>query len=87
GKCIVDAKHFAGALDESKMTLAAASTLAEVGTKGTAVHATVLRAGEGINVEVHCLVEGEIMAVVVDGQTGEVTAKGVVKDLEGHASN
>ena len=28
GKCIVDAKHFAGALDESKMTLAAASTAA-----------------------------------------------------------
>jgi hypothetical protein len=85
GKCLTDAKYFAGALDDSKMTLAAAATLAEVATKGTAVHATVLRLEKGVNVEVHCLVEGEIVAVVVDGQTGKVGAKKQVEDLEGHA--
>ena len=86
GKCLTDAKYFAGALDESKMTLAAASTIAEVETKGKAVHATVQRLPEGVNVEVHCLVNDEIMAVVVDGQTGKVVAKSKVEDLEGHAT-
>ena len=85
GKCATDAKYFAGALTEGKMTLAAAATLAEVSTKGVAVHATVLRLEKGVNVEVHCLVDGEIMAVVVDGQSGKVQGKGKVKNLEGHA--
>jgi len=86
GKCLTDAKYFAGALDDSKMSLAAASTLAEVDTKGKAVHATVQRLDKGVNVEVHVLVEDKIMAVVVDGQTGKVVKKGEVKDLEGHAT-
>lgn len=86
GKCLTDAKYFAGALDNGKMTLAAAATLAEVETGGTAVHATVQRLEDGVNVEVHCLADGEIVAVVVDGQSGKVQGKGKVKDLEGHAS-
>lgn len=86
GKCLTDAKHFADSLEGSKMTLAAAATLAEVETKGKAVHATVQRAGDGANVEVHCLVSGEIVAVVVDGK-GKVQGKATVKDLEGHVSN
>ena len=47
GKCLTDATYFAGALDKSKLTLAAASTVAEVATKGSAVHATVLRTDAG----------------------------------------
>ena len=86
GKCITDAKYFAGSLDDSKMTLAAAATLAEVETKGKAVHATVLRLDQGVNVEVHCLVGGDIVAVVVDGQSGKVQGKSAVKSLDGHAS-
>ena len=86
GKCVTDAKYFAGALDGSKMTLAAAATLAEVETKGKAVHATVLRLDKGVNVEVHCLVDGEIVAVVVDGQSGKVKGKSAVKSLDGHAT-
>lgn len=87
GKCMTDAKYFAGSLDDSRMSLAAASTIAEVKTKGKAVHATVQRAGEGVNVEVHCLVDdSKIVAVVVDGQNGEVLGSGEVSDLEGHAS-
>jgi hypothetical protein len=86
GKCLTDAKYFAGALDESKLTLAAASTIAEVETKGTAVHATVQRIDEGVNIEVHCLADGKIMAVVVDGQSGKVLGSSQVTDLEGHAS-
>src|SRR5688572_24797824 len=58
GKCLTDAKYFAGALDDSKMSLAAAATLAEVETKGKAVHATVQRLDKGVNVEVHVLVDG-----------------------------
>ncbi len=86
GKCKTDAKYFAGALDDSKMTLAAAATLAEVETKGKAVHATVQRLETGVNVEVHCLVDGEIMAVVVDGKSGKVKNKSTVGDLEAHAA-
>ena len=86
GKCLTDGKYFAGSLDESKMTLSAAATIAEVETKGTAVHATTQRLKKGVNVEVHCLVDGKIMAVVVDGQTGKVLRKKEVKDLEAHAS-
>jgi hypothetical protein len=86
GKCLTDAKYFSGALDKSKLTLAAASTVAEVETKGTAVHATVLRTDQGVNVEVHLLVGDHIEAVVVDGQNGKVTKKGTVQDLEAHAT-
>ena len=86
GKCLTDAKYFADSLDKSKLTLSAAATIAEVETKGTAVHATTQRLKEGVNVEVHCLVDGNIMAVVVDGQTGKVLRKKQVKDLEAHAS-
>ena len=86
GKCITDAKYFAGSLDDSRMTLAAAATVAEVETKGRAVHATVQRADDGVNVEVHCLVDdSKIVAVVVNGQTGDVIGSGEVRDLEGHA--
>jgi hypothetical protein len=66
--------------------LAAAATLAEVATKGSAVHATVQRLEKGVNIEVHCLAGGEIVAVIVDGQTGKVTGKSEVKNLEAHAS-
>ena len=86
GKCLTDAKYFAGALDKSKMTLAAAATLAEVATNGSAVHATIQRLEKGVNVEVHCIVDGKIVAVVVDGQTGKVQGKATVKHLEAHAS-
>jgi hypothetical protein len=86
GKCLTDATYFAGALDKSKMTLAAASTVAEVATKGSAVHATVLRTDAGVNVEVHCLVGDHIEAVLVDGQSGEVLKTDAVKDLESHAT-
>ena len=86
GKCLTDAKYFAGSLDDNKMTLAAAATLAEVATKGKAVHATVQRLEKGVNVEVHCLVNDEIMAVVIDGESGKVVGKKKVEDLEGHAT-
>ncbi len=86
GKCLTDAKYFAGSLDQSKMTLATAATLAEVATNGSAVHATIQRLEKGVNVEVHCIVDGKIVAVVVDGQTGKVQGKATVKNLEAHAS-
>lgn len=87
GKCLTDAKYFAGSLDDSKMTLAAAATVAEVATKGKAVHATVQRTPNGVNVEVHCLVDGsKIVAVVVNGIDGKVLGSGEVSDLEGHAT-
>jgi len=87
GKCLTDAKYFAGNLNSSKMTLAAATTLAEVETKGTAVHAAVQRLDKGVKVEVHCLADGKIMAVVIDGQSGKVLSKKKVNDLEAHASD
>lgn len=86
GKCLTDAKYFAGALEKTKMSLAAAASIAEIKTGGTAVHATVQRLEKGVNVEVHCLVDGAIMAVVVDGQSGDVTEKASVDNLDAHAS-
>jgi hypothetical protein len=87
GKCLTDAKYFGSELDKSKMTLGKASRIAEKETKGRAVHATVQRVpkAEGINVEVHVLADGKIMAVLVDGKTGKVIKAKPVDDLEGHA--
>ncbi len=87
GKCLTDAKYFGAELEKGKMTLARAAEAAEKDTEGTAVHATVQRVkGEdGINVEVHVLADGKIMAVLVDGK-GKVLKKKDVKDLEGHAA-
>ena len=90
GKCLTDAKYFGTEMEKSKMSLAKASKAAEKATKGRAVHATVQRLakgeGEGINVEVHVLAEGKIMAVLIDGKTGKVLKKKAVDDLEGHAA-
>jgi hypothetical protein len=88
GKCLTDAKYFGSELEKSEMTLGKASEAAEKETNGKAVHATVMRAegGEGVNVEVHVLADGKIMAVMVDGKSGKVTAKKQVDDLEGHAT-
>ena len=71
---------------ESAVQSGTGSQLAEVATKGSAVHATVLRTDAGVNVEVHCLVGDHIEAVLVDGQSGEVLKKGEVKDLESHTT-
>jgi len=88
GKCLTDAKYFGSELEKSKMSLGKASRIAEKETKGRAVHATVQRVpkgAEGINVEVHVLADGKIMAVLVDGTTGKVIKAKPVDDLEGHA--
>ena len=87
GKCLTDAKYFGDELDKSKMTLGKATRIAEKETKGRAVHATVQRVpkSEGINVEVHVLADGKIMAVLVDGKSGKVIKAKPVEDLEGHA--
>jgi hypothetical protein len=87
GKCLTDAKYFGSELDKADMTLGKASEIAEKETSGKAVHATVQRVdgAEGINVEVHVLADGKIMAVLVDG-SGKVKAKQQVDDLEGHAA-
>jgi hypothetical protein len=87
GKCLTDAKYFGTELEKADMTLGKAAEVAEQETKGKAVHATVQRVegGEGVNVEVHVLANGKIMAVLVDG-SGKVKAKKEVDDLEGHAA-
>jgi hypothetical protein len=88
GKCLTDAKYFGSELEKSDMTLAKAARAAEKNTRGKAVHATVQRidGAEGVNVEVHVLADGKIMAVLIDGKTGEVLKKKDVDNLEGHAA-
>ena len=88
GKCLTDAKYFGTELEKSKMSLSKAAEVAEKDTKGQAVHATVQRIddAEGVNVEVHVLADGKIMAVLVDGKSGKVLKKNQVDDLEGHAA-
>ena len=84
GKCVGSVKAFAGTLMKSKMTLAAAATLAEVSTKGTAVQALTHRHPEGLMLEVYCLTDGKLIAVAVDGNTGEIKSKKPVKSLGDH---
>jgi hypothetical protein len=88
GKCLTDAKYFGSELEKSEMTLGKAAEAAEKDTNGKAVHATVQRVdgAEGVNVEVHVLADGKIMAVLVEGKTGKVVKKKQVDDLEGHAA-
>ncbi len=88
GTCLTDAKYFGSELEKSKMTLAKAAEVAEKDTKGKAVHATVQRVddAEGVNVEVHVLADGKIMAVLVEGKSGKVLKKKQVDNLEGHAA-
>ena len=88
GKCLTDAKYFGSEMEKSDMTLAKAARAAEKNAKGKAVHATVQRIDgtEGVNVEVHVLADGKIMAVLVDGKTGKVVKKTEVDNLEGHAA-
>jgi uncharacterized membrane protein YkoI len=88
GKCLTDAKYFGTELEKSEMTLAKAAMAAEKDTNGKAVHATVQRVdgAEGVNVEVHVLADGKIMAVLIEGATGKVLKKKQVDDLEGHAA-
>jgi hypothetical protein len=88
GKCLTDAKYFGSELEKSEMTLGKAAEAAEKDTRGKAVHATVQRVdgAEGINVEVHVLADGKILAVLVDGKSGKVLKKKQVDDLEGHAA-
>jgi hypothetical protein len=88
GKCLTDAKYFGSEMEKSKISLAKAAEVAEKETKGQAVHATAQRKqdAEGINIEVHVLADGKILAVLVDGQSGKVLKKGEVKDLESHVS-
>ena len=84
GKCVGSIKAFASALDKSKMTLAAAATLAEVKTKGTAVQALTHRHASGVNLEIYCVVGSKIIAVTVDGATGEIKSQKAVKSLGDH---
>ncbi len=84
GKCVGSVKGFAGVLDKNKMTLAAAATLAEVATKGTAVQALTHKHGDVLSLEVYCLADGKIIAVSVDGATGEIKSKKPVKSLGDH---
>ena len=84
GKCVGSVKSFAGMLTKNKMTLAAAATLAEVATKGTAVQALTHKHADGVVLEVHCLADGKIMAVSVDGATGKIKSKKAVKNLGEH---
>jgi len=84
GKCATDGKKQAEILTKAKMTLAAATTLAEVNTKGTAVRAAVHRHAEATIIEVHCMVGEEIRAVEVDPNTGKILKSLQVSTLETH---
>jgi len=84
GKCAIDGSNQAAALSQSKMTLAAAATLAEVKTKGTAVRARVHQHGSTAVIQVLCIVDGKVMAVEVNSTNAEVTKPREVKDLAGH---
>ncbi|MHC4672378.1 MAG: hypothetical protein ACYTBZ_07840 [Planctomycetota bacterium] len=86
GKCSIDGQAQAVELNKCKMTLAAAATLAEVNTKGTAVRATIHKHQKGLFAEVHCMVGGKIMAVEVDCQNGKINKATEVADLEAHAT-
>jgi hypothetical protein len=69
-------------MNQNKMTLAAAATLAEVQTKGTAIRAMAHMHGDDMVIEVHCMVEEKIVAVDVDCKTAKIAKTKEVKNLE-----
>lgn len=81
GKCPASAKAIGEGLNKTKMTVAAATTLAEVATKGTALQASSHVHDDNVVIHVHCLVEGKIMEVDVDAKTGKAGEPKEVKSL------
>jgi hypothetical protein len=86
GKCAVDGRTFADALKSGKVSLAAATTVAEATTKGVAVRSAAHHHNDRSFVEVHCMVADKIMAVEVDCKTGMPGKPVEVKNLESHVS-
>lgn len=84
GKCAADGKQQAEALTKAKMTLAAATTLAEVNTKGTAVRAAVHKHADTTIIEVHCMIGEKIQAVEVDPNSGKILKSLQVSSLDTH---
>ena len=84
GTCVGSVKAFASVLNKNKMTLAAAATLAEVKTKGTAVQALTHRHAGGVSLEIYCVVDSKIIAVTVDGATGKIKSQKAVSSLGDH---
>jgi|GEM_PF-2795945 len=85
GKCSASGKDQASVLAQSKMTLAAATTLAEIKTKGTAVRAAVHMHEGASFVEVHCMVGDKIQSVEIEIATGKILKSTEVASLETHS--
>ncbi len=72
GKCAASGKDMVKLMEEGKLSLAKAVEIAEKHSNGKAVAAYCGLEGDGLEIEVYCLVGDKIMAVEIDGKTGKV---------------
>ena len=72
GKCVQSAKEMAKAINGNKVGLSAAVQAAEANSKGQALAVVTQLKGSAVNFSVYCLANEKLMAVKVDGTTGDV---------------
>ncbi len=72
GKCAASGKDMVKVMEEGKLSLGKAVEIAEKHSNGKAVAAYCELEGDGLEIEVYCLVGDKIMEVEIDGKTGKV---------------
>ncbi len=90
GKCAASGKDMVKLMEEGKLSLGKAVEIAEKHSNGKAVAAYCELEGDGLEIEVYCLVGDKIMAVEIDGKTGKVVEMEPKRSLpsrtaQGHA--
>ncbi len=72
GKCAASGKDMVKLMEEGRLSLGKAVEIAEKHSNGKAVAAYCELEGDGLEIEVYCLVGNKIMEVEIDGKTGKV---------------
>ena len=72
GKCAASGKDMVKLMEQGKLSLGKAVEIAEKHSNGKAVAAYCELEGDGLEIEVYCLVGNKIMEVEIDGKTGKV---------------
>jgi hypothetical protein len=81
---VTTAKEMLKTLDQNKMTLVKAISMAEEHCHGQALEAlTQMQQGQGTDIEIYCVTGDKIMRVTVSAQTDKITATDEVNQLGG----
>ncbi len=73
GKCATSGRDMVKLMEEGKLSLGKAIKIAEKYSNGRAVAAYCELEGDGLEIDVYCLVGNKIMEVEIDGKTGNVS--------------